>query len=203
MPKRTDIHSVLIVGAGPIIIGQACEFDYSGTQACKALKEEGYRVVKNGRPIVPQSAAGDYNEVTFSDLRDASGAGVTASIRFGARLWPISYEVTGDGVVDVGLFSEKTDHYFTLGYLTHETREFVLDFRTTPGDPYVRAFKESFPLMARVADIHYINRCNVISDKLVSLDEELMDINRFQRAYQAAARIITTLDELYQTVLSL
>jgi carbamoyl-phosphate synthase large subunit len=45
MPKRTDIHSVLIIGAGPIIIGQACEFDYSGTQACKALKEEGYRVV--------------------------------------------------------------------------------------------------------------------------------------------------------------
>jgi carbamoyl-phosphate synthase large subunit len=45
MPKRTDIHSVLIIGAGPIIIGQACEFDYSGTQACKALKEEGCRVV--------------------------------------------------------------------------------------------------------------------------------------------------------------
>ncbi len=45
MPKRTDIHSVLIIGAGPILIGQACEFDYSGTQACKALKEEGYRVV--------------------------------------------------------------------------------------------------------------------------------------------------------------
>ena len=45
MPRRDDIHSVLIIGAGPIIIGQACEFDYSGTQACKALKEEGYRVV--------------------------------------------------------------------------------------------------------------------------------------------------------------
>src|SRR3974390_3658972 len=45
MPKRTDIHSVLIIGAGPIIIGQACEFDYSGTQACKALKEEGFRVL--------------------------------------------------------------------------------------------------------------------------------------------------------------
>jgi carbamoyl-phosphate synthase large subunit len=45
MPKRTDINSVLILGAGPIIIGQACEFDYSGVQACKALKEEGYRVV--------------------------------------------------------------------------------------------------------------------------------------------------------------
>ncbi|MCC7068302.1 MAG: carbamoyl-phosphate synthase large subunit, partial [Burkholderiales bacterium] len=45
MPKRTDIHSVLIIGAGPIIIGQACEFDYSGAQACKALREEGYRVI--------------------------------------------------------------------------------------------------------------------------------------------------------------
>ena len=45
MPKRTDIHSILIIGAGPIIIGQACEFDYSGTQACKALKAEGYRIV--------------------------------------------------------------------------------------------------------------------------------------------------------------
>src|ERR1700752_4231515 len=45
MPKRTDIHTVLIIGAGPIVIGQACEFDYSGAQACKALKAEGYRVV--------------------------------------------------------------------------------------------------------------------------------------------------------------
>ncbi len=45
MPKRTDIKSILILGAGPIIIGQACEFDYSGTQACKALREEGYRVI--------------------------------------------------------------------------------------------------------------------------------------------------------------
>ena len=45
MPKRTDIQSILILGAGPIIIGQACEFDYSGAQACKALREEGYRVI--------------------------------------------------------------------------------------------------------------------------------------------------------------
>lgn len=45
MPKRTDINSILIIGAGPIIIGQACEFDYSGTQACKALKDEGYRII--------------------------------------------------------------------------------------------------------------------------------------------------------------
>ena len=45
MPKRKDIKKILVVGAGPIIIGQACEFDYSGTQACKALRDEGYKVV--------------------------------------------------------------------------------------------------------------------------------------------------------------
>ena len=45
MPKRTDLETILILGAGPIVIGQACEFDYSGAQACKALREEGYRVV--------------------------------------------------------------------------------------------------------------------------------------------------------------
>ena len=44
MPKRSDIKKILVIGAGPIIIGQACEFDYSGTQAIKALKEEGYKV---------------------------------------------------------------------------------------------------------------------------------------------------------------
>src|ERR1044072_5810283 len=45
MPKRTDIHKILIIGSGPIVIGQACEFDYSGTQACKALRHEGYQVL--------------------------------------------------------------------------------------------------------------------------------------------------------------
>src|SRR5215212_8865504 len=45
LPKRTDINSILVIGAGPIVIGQACEFDYSGTQAVKALKDEGYRIV--------------------------------------------------------------------------------------------------------------------------------------------------------------
>ena len=50
MPKRDDIKSIMIIGAGPIIIGQACEFDYSGAQACKALKEEGYRVIWEFEP---------------------------------------------------------------------------------------------------------------------------------------------------------
>ncbi len=67
MPKRTDIESVLIIGAGPIVIGQACEFDYSGAQACKALKEEGYRVILvNSNPATimtdPQTADAIYIE---------------------------------------------------------------------------------------------------------------------------------------------
>src|SRR5437899_6600673 len=67
MPKRTDISSILIIGAGPIVIGQACEFDYSGTQACKALREEGYEVVLvNSNPATimtdPERAARTYVE---------------------------------------------------------------------------------------------------------------------------------------------
>ena len=45
MPRRDDLHTILVIGSGPIVIGQACEFDYSGTQACRVLREEGYRVV--------------------------------------------------------------------------------------------------------------------------------------------------------------
>ena len=45
MPRRDDLHTILLIGSGPIVIGQACEFDYSGAQACKALKQEGYRVI--------------------------------------------------------------------------------------------------------------------------------------------------------------
>ncbi|PTY06468.1 carbamoyl phosphate synthase large subunit [Opitutaceae bacterium EW11] len=63
MPKRTDIKSILIIGAGPIVIGQACEFDYSGTQACKALKEEGYRVI-----LVNSNPATIMTDPEFADV---------------------------------------------------------------------------------------------------------------------------------------
>src|SRR5690606_476108 len=67
MPKRTDIKSILIIGAGPIVIGQACEFDYSGTQAIQALKEEGYRIILvNSNPATimtdPEMADATYIE---------------------------------------------------------------------------------------------------------------------------------------------
>ena len=73
MPKRTDIKTILMIGAGPIVIGQACEFDYSGTQACKALKEEGYRVILiNSNPATimtdPELADATYIEPITPDM---------------------------------------------------------------------------------------------------------------------------------------
>ena len=73
MPKRTDIKTILIIGAGPIVIGQACEFDYSGTQACKALKEEGYKVILvNSNPATimtdPNVADRTYIEPITSEI---------------------------------------------------------------------------------------------------------------------------------------
>ncbi|MCC7314212.1 MAG: hypothetical protein IT419_05270, partial [Planctomycetes bacterium] len=67
MPKREDIHNILVIGSGPIVIGQGCEFDYSGTQACKALRAEGYRVVLlNSNPATimtdPETADRTYVE---------------------------------------------------------------------------------------------------------------------------------------------
>jgi len=73
MPKRTDIQSIMIIGAGPIVIGQACEFDYSGAQACKALREEGYRVILvNSNPATimtdPQLADATYIEPITAEV---------------------------------------------------------------------------------------------------------------------------------------
>src|ERR1700732_3624408 len=73
MPKRTDLSTILIIGAGPIIIGQACEFDYSGTQACKALRQEGYRIILvNSNPGTimtdPDIADATYIEPITADI---------------------------------------------------------------------------------------------------------------------------------------
>src|SRR5439155_14027764 len=75
MPRRTDLESVLIIGSGPIVIGQACEFDYSGTQACKALREEGLRVVLiNSNPATimtdPELANATYIEPLTVEVLD-------------------------------------------------------------------------------------------------------------------------------------
>jgi len=78
MPKRTDIESILIIGAGPIIIGQACEFDYSGTQACRALREEGYRIILvNSNPATIMT---DRNLADATYLEPVTPEAVTAII---------------------------------------------------------------------------------------------------------------------------
>jgi carbamoyl-phosphate synthase large subunit len=76
MPKRTDISKILIIGSGPIVIGQACEFDYSGTQACKALREEGYEIVLvNSNPATimtdPELANHTYIEPLTKEFLEA------------------------------------------------------------------------------------------------------------------------------------
>jgi len=73
MPKRTDIKKILVIGSGPIVIGQACEFDYSGTQACRALKQEGYQVILvNSNPATimtdPEMADSTYIEPVTSGI---------------------------------------------------------------------------------------------------------------------------------------
>src|SRR5687767_12750000 len=70
MPKRTDISKILIIGSGPIVIGQACEFDYSGTQACKALREEGYQVILvNSNPATIMTDPGLADRTYIEPLR--------------------------------------------------------------------------------------------------------------------------------------
>ena len=76
MPRRDDIHNILIIGSGPIVIGQGCEFDYSGVQACRALKEEGYRIVLvNSNPATimtdPEFADATYIEPITADAVEA------------------------------------------------------------------------------------------------------------------------------------
>src|SRR5690349_14641498 len=76
MPRRTDIHTILIIGSGPIVIGQGCEFDYSGVQACRAIREEGYRVVLvNSNPATimtdPEFADATYIEPIIPEVIEA------------------------------------------------------------------------------------------------------------------------------------
>ena len=91
MPKRTDINKIMIVGSGPIVIGQACEFDYSGTQACKALRDEGYEtVLVNSNPATimtdPELAERTYIEPPHLQLPSRHHrAGTPASPSFHRR----------------------------------------------------------------------------------------------------------------------
>ena len=82
MPRREDIETILILGAGPIVIGQACEFDYSGTQACKALKEEGYKVILvNSNPATIMTDPGFADRPYIDPLTPAQNVQLRQAIR--------------------------------------------------------------------------------------------------------------------------
>ena len=107
MPKRTDIRSILIIGAGPIVIGQGCEFDYSGVQACRALKEEGYRIVLiNSNPATimtdPEFADATYIEPITPEAVEK------ILVREAARDLELLDEYSSGGVAEItGLMSHR------------------------------------------------------------------------------------------------
>src|SRR2546423_12307133 len=104
MPKRTDIRSILIIGSGPIVIGQACEFDYSGTQACKALKEEGYRIV-----LVNSNPATIMTDPEFADRTYIEPLNVETLERLIAREKPDAILPTVGGQTGINLASALWD----------------------------------------------------------------------------------------------
>ena len=117
MSKRNDIHKVLIIGSGPIIIGQACEFDYSGTQACKALRQLGYQIILvNSNPATimtdPEIADVTYieplNVETFRVPGASKGAG-TGKVTVVAGVDPNRSSVTGMNGDDEDSDEERLD----------------------------------------------------------------------------------------------
>ena len=133
MPKRNDIHKVLIIGSGPIIIGQACEFDYSGAQACKALKEEGFRVILvNSNPATimtdPHSADATYIEPitweTVARIIERERPDALLPTMGGQTALNCALDLAREGVLEkfavemIGASREAIDKAHKLGILT-------------------------------------------------------------------------------------
>ena len=95
MPKRNDIKSILIIGSGPIIIGQACEFDYSGTQACRALKEEGYHIILvNSNPATIMTDKHLAHSTYLGPVTPEAVTAIIKNIGSSSMNFPISLETT-------------------------------------------------------------------------------------------------------------
>src|SRR5512136_1066331 len=162
MPKRTDLQSILIIGAGPIIIGQACEFDYSGVQACKALKAEGYRVILvNSNPATimtdPEFADATYVEpITLNSLRR-----IIAKERPDAILPTVGGQTGLNTAVELAKAGVLDEYGIKLigaslqAMELAEDRQLFKDAMTriglkTPASVVVKEAKEALPLVERV-----------------------------------------------------
>src|SRR3981189_2864153 len=110
MPRRTDLKRVLIIGSGPIVIGQACEFDYSGTQACKALRQEGYEVVLvNSNPATIMTDPEMADRTYIEPLTVESVSAIIRRERPDDRLPPVGVQTALNlaiGLADAGVLDE-------------------------------------------------------------------------------------------------
>jgi len=169
MPKRTDIQKILIIGAGPIIIGQACEFDYSGTQACKALKEEGYHVILvNSNPATimtdPETADRTYIEPVTPEtvakiialerpdallptLGGQTGLNTAVKVAEMGVLEEYGVELIGASLKAIQM-AEARDQ-FRLAMERIGLRIPESDFATTMDEARAVAYKIGFPLIIR------------------------------------------------------
>jgi carbamoyl-phosphate synthase large subunit len=164
MPKRTDIQSILIIGAGPIIIGQACEFDYSGAQACKALREEGYRVVLvNSNPATimtdPEMADAIYIEPvnwrTVARIIEKERPDALLPTMGGQTALNTALDLVREGVLErwnvelIAASREAIDMAEDRGRFRNAMREIGLD---TPRSQIARSLEDALSI---VADIGY------------------------------------------------
>jgi carbamoyl-phosphate synthase large subunit len=132
MPKRTDVHSILILGSGPIVIGQGCEFDYSGAQACKALRAAGYRVILvNSNPATIMTDP-DLADATYVDLTPALVEKIIAAERPDALLPTVGGQTALNLTMDLaraGTLDEYGVQLLGASIATIELAEDRLKFR--------------------------------------------------------------------------
>src|SRR6204780_2617641 len=120
MPRRDDIHSIMVIGSGPIVIGQACEFDYSGTQACQVLRAEGFKVIlvnSNPATIMTDPATAD---VTYVEPLDPDVLTEVIAARPEAIATAEDRELFKEAMADIGLavpksgFARSVEEAFTV-----------------------------------------------------------------------------------------
>src|ERR1700730_15243348 len=162
MPKRTDLESILIIGAGPIVIGQACEFDYSGAQACKALRQEGYRVVLvNSNPATimtdPEMADAVYIEPvhwrTVARIIEKERPGALLPTMGGQTALNCALDLVREGVLEkfkvelIGASREAIDMAEDRELFRNAMREIGLE---TPRARIPHGLEEAFAVQAEI-----------------------------------------------------
>ena len=166
MPRRDDIQSILVIGSGPIVIGQACEFDYSGTQACKALREEGYRVVLvNSNPATimtdPETADRTYVEpmtvASVEQIIERERPDALLPTIGGQTALNLSIELAEEGVLDkygvelIGANIESINKAEDRDLFRTAMEKIGLSI---PTSGYVRSVREARELLGRFHRFH-------------------------------------------------